>query len=186
MPSCKKGHPLLAEHAGIFCRRKEIQLLPLAVFGSGKPWPSVQELGEAGHRGSCSEQLLEGLQQPLPPPLLALSGAAQRDPGLKRERSTQVPEGFSGDKIGEAATPLACTWLREDGAGLHVGRSGHFLPAVEVILAGSDFRGTRVAPINQLLNNLVDIQNATHQAVHLLVEAFKPVWEGRADQPNSP
>lgn len=31
-----------------------------------------------------------------------------------------------------------------------------------------------MTPINQLLHDLVDIQNPSHQAVHFLVEAFKP------------
>lgn len=97
------------------------------------------------------------------------------DSGLKGESSPRTNR--------RSCHPPACTWLRVVGTDLHAGCSaglpspsntGHFLPAVEMVLAGLDFRGTRVAPINQLLNNLVNIQNTTHQAVHLLVEVFKP------------
>lgn len=48
------------------------------------------------------------------------------------------------------------------------------VPAVQVVLAAPYLRGTRVASIQQLLYDLIDVQDPTHEAVHLLVQTLKP------------
>jgi len=54
------------------------------------------------------------------------------------------------------------------------------IPAVEVVLAGADLLRAGVAPIHQLLHHLVDVQDPSHDAVHLLVQALKPGEETQA------
>lgn len=48
------------------------------------------------------------------------------------------------------------------------------LPAVQVILTPSDLSGTGMVTVQELLNNKIHIQDPSHQAVHLLVQALKP------------
>ena len=52
------------------------------------------------------------------------------------------------------------------------------LPGVEVVLAASDLRRGRVSSVQELLDDLVDVQDPPHQAVHLLVQALKPTPPG--------
>ena len=52
------------------------------------------------------------------------------------------------------------------------------VPGVKVVLTSSDLCGGRMTSIQELLNDLVNVQNPSHQAVHLLVQAFKPTTYG--------
>lgn len=52
------------------------------------------------------------------------------------------------------------------------------VPGVEVILTTSDLCRRWMASIQELLNYLVHIQDPSHQAVHLLVQALKPTTRG--------
>ena len=52
------------------------------------------------------------------------------------------------------------------------------VPGVEVVLAASDLRRGRVSSVQELLDDLVDVQDPPHQAVHLLVQALKPTPQG--------
>ena len=51
------------------------------------------------------------------------------------------------------------------------------VPAVEVVLAGADLLRAGMAALHQLLHHLVDVQDPSHDAVHLLVQALKPEEE---------
>lgn len=48
------------------------------------------------------------------------------------------------------------------------------LPGVEVILTTSDLCRRWMTSIQELLNYLVNVQDPSHQAVHLLVQTLKP------------
>lgn len=52
--------------------------------------------------------------------------------------------------------------------------SGLVLPAVEVVLTASDLCRAGVTTVQELLHYLVHVQDPSHQAVHLLVQALKP------------
>lgn len=56
-----------------------------------------------------------------------------------------------------------------------VERSVLLVPGVEVVLTASDLCRRWMTSIQELLNYQVNIQDPPHQAVHLLVQAFKPI-----------
>lgn len=52
------------------------------------------------------------------------------------------------------------------------------VPGVEVVLTTSDLCRGWMTSIKELLNYLINVQDSSHQAVHLLVQALKPTTKG--------